>query len=89
MTLLPAVWTFCGAKGNAFIKLVDMLSISLAERWGRGKGRCKAWINARLAIAFAKATSDCIRNVRGSLSEAANAMPCYDGAAIAGGVIRF
>jgi hypothetical protein len=89
MSFLPAVWTTCGAKGDAFIKLVDMLSERLSERWHRSKGRCKAWINARLAIAIAKATSACMRNLRGSLSEAANAMPLYDGAAIAGGVVRF
>ena len=89
MTFLPAVWTTCGAKGNSFIKLVDMLSERLSERWGRPKGRCKAWINARLAISIAKATSACIRNVRGSLSEAANHLPFYDGAAIAAGVVRF
>lgn len=89
LSFIPAVWTTCGAKGNAFIKLVSLLSERLAERWGRPKGRCKAWINGRLAIAFAKATSACIRNLRGSLSEAANDMPLYDGAAIAGGVIRF
>ena len=89
MTFLPAVWTTCGAKGDSFIKLVDMLSERLSERWNRSKGSCKAWINARLAIAIAKATSACIRNVRGSLSEAANDMPLYDGAAIMGGVVRF
>ena len=85
MTFLPAVWTTCGAKGDSFIKLVDMLSERLSERRNRSKGRCKAWINARLAIAIAKA----IRNERGSLSEAANDMPLYDGAAIMGGVVRF
>ena len=89
MSFLPAVWTTCGAKGDAFIKLVDLLSERLAERWDRAKGRCKAWINGRLAIAIAKATSACIRNLRGSLSEAANELPLYDGAAIAGGVVRF
>ena len=89
MAFMPVVWTTCGAKGDSFMKLVDLLSVRLAERWDRPKGRCKAWINARLAIAFAKATSACIRNIRGTLSEAANVMPMYDGAAIAGGVIRF
>ena len=88
MSFAPVVWTTCGAKGNAFMTLVDLLSAKLSERWGRGKGRCKAWINARMAIAFAKATSACIRNVRGSLVEMPD-MPCYDGAAIAGGVVRF
>ena len=89
MAFLPAVWTTCGAKGDSFIKLVDKLSEKLAERWNRPKGRCKAWINARLAVAFAQATSACIRNVRGSLSEVANQMPLHDGAAIMGGVVRF
>jgi len=69
MAFLPVVWTTCGAKGNSFMKLVNMLSERLSEKWNRPKGRCKAWINARLAISIAKATSACIRNVRGSLSD--------------------
>ena len=89
MTFLPLVWTTCGAKGNGFMKLVNILSKRLADRWRKPKGRCKAWINARLAVAIANATSSCIRNVRGSLSDAVNHMPFYDGAAIAGGVVRF
>ena len=48
MSFLPAIWTTCGAKGDAFMELVNLLSERLAERWQRSKGRCKAWINARL-----------------------------------------
>ncbi len=51
--------------------------------------RCKGWIKGQVALATARATSACIRNVRGSLPQAAYDIPAFDGAAIEGGVARF
>jgi hypothetical protein len=86
---LPFVWTPCGVLGKAARSIINLMADRLARQWHRPKGRCKGWINGQLAIAIARATSACIRKLRGTIGAAAYDMPTYDGAAIASGVIRF
>ena len=89
---VPFVWTtggVIGNNGNFCMKLVNKLADRLGERWHRPKGRCKGWIKVQIELAIARSTSACIRNVRGSLPQAAYDIPAFDGAAIASGVARF
>ena len=63
---MPFVWTTGGAIGKYGMKLIDKMAERLGERWHRPKGRCKGWIKGQIALAIARSTSACIRNVRGS-----------------------
>ena len=87
-TCVPFVWTTGGVLGKSAMRLIDKMAARLGEKWNRPKGRCKGWIKVQVAIAIARATSACIRNVRGGLPQAAYDHPAFDGAAIAGGVAR-
>ena len=86
---VPFVWTTGGVIGQSAMKLINKLAERLGERWHRPKGRCKGWIKGQIALAIARSTSACIRNVRGSIPQAAYDIPAFDGAAIASGVARF
>jgi len=86
---VPFVWTPCGALGKCAQALINIMADRLSRQWNIPKGRCKGWITGQLAIAIARATSGCIRKLRGSLGRFAYDMPMYDGAAIASGIIRF
>jgi len=86
---VPFVWTPCGALRKCVQALINIMADRLSRQWNRPKGRCKGCITGQLAIAIARATSGCIRKLRGSLGHFAYDMRMYDGAAIASGIIRF